>query len=116
MSRLNLIGQRFGKLTVTEYSHYKNSRSFWKCKCDCGNEKIAQGVLLKKGETASCGCIRKEILRSKKRPYEWIYDTLVYQLSKRKNINRSVMTFEEFLKFTSINKCHYCGKIGRAHV
>ena len=34
---LDLIGQRFGRLTVIEKIGTKNSKVMWKCKCDCGN-------------------------------------------------------------------------------
>lgn len=37
---LNLIGERFGRLTVVEKCDYKINRGLvWKCKCDCGNYK-----------------------------------------------------------------------------
>ena len=32
----------------------------WKCKCDCGNEKIVRGSDLTTRKTSSCGCYRKE--------------------------------------------------------
>lgn len=36
---VDLTGKRFGKLTVIEFAEVRNKRSFWKVKCDCGNEK-----------------------------------------------------------------------------
>ena len=66
MSRLiDLTGQRFGRLTVTERaeSHRKPNGSLvtrWKCTCDCGNEKIISAVDLKVGNTKSCGCLKSE--------------------------------------------------------
>jgi len=70
-NRLDLVGQRFGKLTVVEYAGtktYKNGNKFsqWLCKCDCGGTKIALGVNLKKGTTLSCGCLIKEAANSRK--------------------------------------------------
>lgn len=57
MSKLiDITGQRFGKLTAIDYIN--NGR--WKCKCDCGNEKIISGTDLRKGSTKSCGCLCKE--------------------------------------------------------
>ena len=29
----------------------------WKCKCDCGNEIIANGRTLRNGGRRSCGCL-----------------------------------------------------------
>ena len=45
---------KYGKLTALEYM----GKSMWKCKCDCGNEKIVYGGHLESGHTKSCGCIR----------------------------------------------------------
>lgn len=52
----NLLGQRFGRLTVVEKVESKNGRSRWKCLCDCGNYKIASSSTLHNGTTTSCGC------------------------------------------------------------
>lgn len=57
MKKLNLVGQKFGKLTVLSLSHTLK-RTFWKCKCDCGNECIVKASKLKNGQTQSCKCIR----------------------------------------------------------
>lgn len=58
---IDLTGQKFGKLTVMEIAPNpdKNGRK-WKCRCDCGNEIVANAGDLKKGHTKSCGCLRKE--------------------------------------------------------
>jgi len=58
----NLIGKRFGRLTVIDLSHINGAR-YWTCKCDCGMEKVARSDALKEGRTKSCGCIQKERLR-----------------------------------------------------
>lgn len=59
--RLNLIGKRFGKLTVIELAEIKNQNCYWLCKCDCGGEKVVLGAQLTSGKTKSCGCLLKEI-------------------------------------------------------
>lgn len=62
----DLTGQRFGKLTVIELDieeSTKRKRRYWKCKCDCGNEKtINESHLLKKNGTRSCGCLHKSAI------------------------------------------------------
>jgi len=57
----DISGEKFNKLTVIEFSHtvYKKGH-YWKCVCDCGNEKIIYGGSLKNGHTKSCGCLQKE--------------------------------------------------------
>jgi hypothetical protein len=53
----DLTGQRFGKLVVIERSENKKSWTMWKCKCDCGNEKITYATHLTNGNIISCGCM-----------------------------------------------------------
>lgn len=52
----DITGEKFNYLTVIEYIGIINNRSLWRCKCDCGNEKIARSDHLKSGNTKSCGC------------------------------------------------------------
>ena len=59
----NMVGRRFGRLTVLEYAGTsKHRKSMWICECDCGNiTPPIVGANLKKGSTKSCGCLRDEI-------------------------------------------------------
>ena len=60
MRTLNLTGKRFGKLLViAENGRSKFGASMWLCRCDCGNEKTIIGSSLTKGDTQSCGCLRR---------------------------------------------------------
>lgn len=56
----DLTGQRFGKVTVTSFSHTENAKTYWNCLCDCGNRIVVKGSSLKTGNTLSCGCLKKE--------------------------------------------------------
>lgn len=59
--RIDLIGEKFGRLTVVKRIEDKDCKdSKWLCKCDCGNEIVAFGVNLKRNRTMSCGCLRRE--------------------------------------------------------
>lgn len=54
---LNLIGQKFGRLTVTSLNRrVKYKGAYWNCKCDCGNTSVVIGQNLRNGHTKSCGC------------------------------------------------------------
>lgn len=49
-------GQRFGKLTAIErLPRYRGYRTFYKCKCDCGNETIVDTGNLHSLHIVSCG-------------------------------------------------------------
>ena len=53
----DLVGKRFGKLTVTAYAGKWGGMHRWKCLCDCGNETVVGQTLLQSGKTKSCGCL-----------------------------------------------------------
>lgn len=55
--RIDLTGQRFGKLTVLgESSTRRNRKIHWLCRCDCGITKDICGGSLRSGLSTSCGC------------------------------------------------------------
>lgn len=60
--RSDLIGKKFGKLIVISYYGInKDSRTLWRCQCDCGSEEIIlSGHRLNSGQKISCGCVHKE--------------------------------------------------------
>jgi hypothetical protein len=65
MRKLDLTGQRFGRLMVIEEAgRSKNKRISWECVCDCGETVTVVSGDLTSGHTQSCGCLNKE--RSKK--------------------------------------------------
>ena len=66
----DLSGKRFGNLYVRSLHHKERRNNFWLCDCDCGNEVVVSGVMLRKEITRSCGCPvvevdEKAILRQK---------------------------------------------------
>ena len=58
-----MIGRKFGKLTVLTKADTVDSDGSYNylCRCDCGNLKIANGVSLRGGSVASCGCLTKSL-------------------------------------------------------
>lgn len=69
----DLTGMRFGKLLVLginlekrqeEFEKGKfNIKTYWNCKCDCGNSTVVRSDSLKSGKVISCGCYNKKILK-----------------------------------------------------
>lgn len=59
--RVDITGQRFGRLTVVEFHHRDaKSLSYWVCKCDCGNTVVKEMQEMKFGHAMSCGCLQRE--------------------------------------------------------
>lgn len=61
MKKANLLGKKFGRLTVVaDAGKHPNGNYQWSCVCVCGNGKIAFSSNLLGGRTVSCGCQQKE--------------------------------------------------------
>ena len=61
------IGQKFGRLTITEYlgiriggGKTKAKTPIMLCRCDCGATKEVRYFNLQSGNTVSCGCAHKD--------------------------------------------------------
>ena len=61
MKKLDLTGQRFGRLVVIKEAERKGGHRRWLCLCDCGNETICHQTSLRGGTTKSCGCLQREV-------------------------------------------------------
>ena len=113
---INLTGQRFGRLTVLglSTSKIKKWHRFWFCQCDCGNHAVVESSVLKGGQTASCGCLRKETTSIRRKlpdglsQLHIIYNNYKYEAKKRRfEFN---LTVDQFAILTKGN-CFYCGQV-----
>jgi hypothetical protein len=57
-NRVDITGQRFGRLTVVCSEGTRNRKAVWRCLCDCGQSTVTLGVRLRSGHTTSCGCVQ----------------------------------------------------------
>lgn len=71
---IDITGNKYNMLTVLGLDHMeyrKNgaTRSFWKCKCDCGNIVILRKdfFIYPYSKAKSCGCLYKKKKGAKKR-------------------------------------------------
>lgn len=74
MKKKELKGFKFGKLTVIDRDYQKEEdmvkrgkrkRTYWICKCDCGNVTTVETCKLTSGHTKSCGCLQKETTKER---------------------------------------------------
>lgn len=59
----DLVGRRFGRLTVVSYEGKTAGMHRWRCRCDCGKETVVGQTLLQSGRTKSCGCLQAAVHR-----------------------------------------------------
>ncbi len=54
-------GMRFGRLTLlSDIGRSDDGSVLWRCRCDCGTEKVVKAYRLRNGNTRSCGCLQAE--------------------------------------------------------
>ena len=59
-AKVDLVGQRFGRLTVLEECGRQGGGVVWRCQCDCGNITEVRSNHLRRGAIVSCGCYNRE--------------------------------------------------------
>jgi hypothetical protein len=70
---IDLIGRKFGRWTVlaihpkrVRYGRHGQAVSvLWRCRCDCGTERLVFGCNLRHGLSKSCGCLKREKTRQR---------------------------------------------------
>jgi hypothetical protein len=116
MSRkLDLCGQRFGKLIVLRGApNGKWGKARWICTCDCGKEHNASTDALRKGFTTSCGCYRMSLrlLPGDLGSFNTAYSQ--YQENSKTRSYSFSLSKEEFRSVSS-KPCEYCGALPRPY-
>lgn len=56
-----IMGKKFGRLTVIGWEKGKNNRTVYICKCECGNQTTAIYSDLVSGKKSSCSCLRSDM-------------------------------------------------------
>jgi hypothetical protein len=100
----NLVGRKFGKYTVVKQAKSKNWTRRWVCKCTCGKKRTISTEHLTSGKRTGCNTCNNGNL---KRPFEGRYNFLC-DMARRRSYGIS-LTYEEYLTFTKMKVCKYCG-------
>lgn len=82
-SSKNMIGRRFGRLTVIKQSDETSGTSGirWICQCDCGALTVVPTAKLNSGHTQSCGCLGS---RGEEKIAQWLTNNnFKYQRQKQ---------------------------------
>lgn len=106
------VGQKYNRLTIVEKSGYdKHNNRLYKCRCDCGNFVTVRGNALTSGNTKSCGCLSREVKKSKKFPNDrGVINHIILQY-KRHARDRGIpweLSYEDVERIIQ-QPCVYCG-------
>lgn len=103
----DMLGKKFGRLTVVGYSeqHFESGGTLMNCVCDCGENVIVSASHLKSGHTTSCGCFRVENLLGEKNP---TYNPNLTD-EQRNSFRSRVQTWAKRVKEKDAFTCQVCG-------
>lgn len=109
---MNLVGQKFSKLTVIAEASPIGGRTTWQCQCDCGIIKDVKAENLRRGHTTSCGCWNQDQRSS--RAFNMYKECIKYapqEASARRvwQKNYSDMLFDDFYELSQ-KDCYYCNE------
>jgi len=65
MKAIDITGQKYGRLTAVKRVSVPNN-NIWLFKCDCGNEITISRFDAASGNTQSCGCLKRDLLKINK--------------------------------------------------
>lgn len=96
---IELAGKTFSRWAVLErVGSTKSGCVRWKCRCDCGNEKVVTGSSLIRGGTHSCGCLMiartKEANTKHGRTHSTEYHT--WQAMQQRCLNPNHMGYKNY--------------------
>lgn len=61
MKPIDLTGTRFHRWSVIgRATNTKQGQAQWFCRCDCGTERILKSIVIRRGISKSCGCLKRE--------------------------------------------------------
>lgn len=82
-----MIGQRYGKLVVLGYDGVKKCSNHVLCLCDCGKEVSVRVNSVETGKVRSCGCLKREALRTHGLRNHPLYDTWLGMIRRCENLD-----------------------------
>ncbi|MEV5703041.1 AP2 domain-containing protein [Streptomyces anthocyanicus] len=93
MQRIDIQGQRFGRLVVLSEAGRKGRKVAWLCQCDCGKTTRTTGTLLRTGQSKSCGCTHGGHNATHRMTGSRLYGTWKNMLNRTTNPNTKGYTY-----------------------
>lgn len=70
MRMIDIIGMNFHRwLVLSRAENDPVGKAQFLCRCECGTEKVLHGILLRRGVSKSCGCLKLEMLSKRQKTH-----------------------------------------------
>lgn len=100
MRKLDLTGQKFGRLTAIEIvGKTKHGLMVWRCRCECGNYSRVPVGALRGAAIRSCGCLAREgnhLTHGQARKGKVCREWIVWQSAKNRCFNPSTIGYLDY--------------------
>lgn len=107
----DIVGKKYGRLTVVSFSKIIKNHSHWLCKCDCGKIKTIARNNLVSGSTEGCGCFqRRKGLNHPltKRPYKKMPNSYWNQIKKGAKVRGVIFNISKKYAYSIFEKQNEC--------
>lgn len=119
MNVIDLTGQKFNRWTVlSRAENTSQGQTQWLCICECQNTRILKSIVLRNGNSQSCGCRKNELLVKRstkhgqssersKTPTWWSWSAMIARCRDKSNIRyadygeRGIEVCERWLTFAN---------------
>jgi len=112
---IDIVGNKYGKLTVIQKSIFRGNRGQvkWDCICECGNNHTVTGESLRHGKSKSCGCLksgRPPNYKDNREVVLWnrLYSSTIKKRNRGKFNQETNISLAEFINISK-QPCFYCG-------
>jgi hypothetical protein len=109
MGLIDEAGNSYGRLKVIKRArNTKCGQTQWLCRCECGQQTIVRGALLRTGKTKSCGCLKIDNQSLPKGVAA--FNKLLYKYKRDAKLRGHEwrLTKRQFTDLVNM-PCHYCG-------
>jgi len=93
---IDLTDKTFGRWKVVRFDKIDNRKSYWFCQCNCGTERVVNGVQLTSGRSKSCGCWKLEKSQTHKQSKTREYRIWAGMLQRC--LNENAVNFDDYSK------------------
>lgn len=106
MTLKKIVGKKFGNWFVVRRSTNRGHHTRVLCRCICGTERVrTTSNVIGRSLNTGCGCVSSRGTK----PFETLYKLLRETAKSRGGRLTCSLTYTQFLRFTKIADCHYCG-------
>ena len=107
---------KYNRWTILQEGIRRGTGTYCLCRCDCGNESLVKKSNLINGQSKSCGCLQKELVKKKRRKIN------AYTIDYEKNIaigeatntgNKFYIDLEDLIKIKDLS--WYESSVGYMH-